>query len=304
MSAATNAQNAEQPSAEHAQLATASAREPATLAGSSLGHQEHVLIVLAGDQRTYENRVQLRSWGLRWVREEHRWVGILPKTRAWYLTAQLGLQVVGRPVAVEPAPAEGDRDPVPPGAPSPRGPAPPAGPEGPVEGPAPTCPAPSSPSVLLPPVALAGAPSAPSPHRRRDYRRSSSESHLLFREPSVGGEDGWDVRGFSLPDITSGLPDDDRSSDDRRAASRLRDLRGRVKAARAALSAVPGAEETLRADWKREAHFLARWGITQEQFRHGVPELPESEAEPLPSYADGLAEVRAREAARLPGSEV
>ena len=115
--------------------------------------QPHVLLVLQGDQRTYENRHQLRAWGLTWVREEHRWVGILPATRAWYLTAQLGLQVVGRPVAVTPV-REGEtlagedpqeEAPVPPGAPAPQGP---AGPEGPAR----------SPTIELPSTALAGDP--------------------------------------------------------------------------------------------------------------------------------------------------
>ena len=103
--------------------------------------------------------------------------------------------------------------------------------------------------------------------------------------------------------MTSGLPDDSRSSDDRRAASRLRDLRGRVKAARAALAAVPGGADAMAADWQKEAAFLAGWRITSEQFRHGVAELPETATEPLPSFADGPSETRAREAATLPGGE-
>ena len=40
------------------------------------------------------------------------------------------------------------------------------------------------------------------------------------------------TRQFSLLEITSGLPDDSREADERAAEPRLRDLRGRVKAAR------------------------------------------------------------------------
>jgi hypothetical protein len=74
-----------------------------------------------------------------------------------------------------------------------------------------------------------------------------------------------------------------------------------VKAARAALAGVPGSEETLARDWILEAHFYARWGITQEQFRHGVPDSAEPEEECVSSYVDVIAE--AREAAVLPGSD-
>jgi hypothetical protein len=76
---------------------------------------------------------------------------------------------------------------------------------------------------------------------------------------------------FTLLDITSGLPDDSREADERAAARRLADLRGRVKAARKALAAAPGAADAMRADWRREAAFLTRFGVTQAQFRHGVP---------------------------------
>jgi hypothetical protein len=76
---------------------------------------------------------------------------------------------------------------------------------------------------------------------------------------------------FTVWDVTSGLPDNSREAEELGAKRRPRELRGRVKAARAALSAQPEAQEALRADWRREAAFFARFGITQEQFRHGVP---------------------------------
>jgi len=59
--------------------------------------------------------------------------------------------------------------------------------------------------------------------------------------------------------------------DERAAERRLRDLRGRVKAARAAISATPGAEEVLRQDWVKAARFYARFGITEGLLRLGVP---------------------------------
>ncbi len=62
----------------------------------------------------------------------------------------------------------------------------------------------------------------------------------------------------------------------------LRDRRGRVKAARAAISATPGAEEVLRQDWMKAVRFYVRFGITEGQFRQGIPSGtvgPEREAE-------------------------
>jgi hypothetical protein len=73
--------------------------------------------------------------------------------------------------------------------------------------------------------------------------------------------------------VTSGLPDDSREADERATERRLRDLRGSVKAARAALSANPRAMETLRADCRREAAFYARFGISSDQFQDGVSAL-------------------------------
>ena len=70
--------------------------------------------------------------------------------------------------------------------------------------------------------------------------------------------------------MTSGLPDDSREADERVAERRLRDLRGRVKAARAALAGSPGATEAMHANWRKEAGLLARFDITQGQFRQGV----------------------------------
>ena len=80
----------------------------------------------------------------------------------------------------------------------------------------------------------------------------------------------WLSGRFSLLDITGGLSDDSREADERAAETRLAELRGRLKAARKALAPTPGAAESMRADWRKEVAFLARFGIMQEQLRHGV----------------------------------
>jgi len=100
-------------------------------------------------------------------------------------------------------------------------------------------------------------------------------------------------------DITSGLAEDSQDADERAAARRLADLRGRVKAARKAIAAVLGTADAMRADWRKEAAFLARFGVTQAQFRKGVPadavETPGEDAtELLGSPVDGREEVAAR----------
>jgi len=103
------------------------------------------------------------------------------------------------------------------------------------------------------------------------YSRTRFESRVAF---GPGDEDAEEIatptRQFSLLEITSGLPDDSREADERAAERRLRDLRGRVKAARAAISGTPGAEEILRQDWVKAARFYARFGITEALFRNGV----------------------------------
>ncbi|MGA8709845.1 MAG: hypothetical protein WB786_01245 [Thermoplasmata archaeon] len=37
------------------------------------------------------------------------------------------------------------------------------------------------------------------------------------------------------------------------------------------MSASPGLAGTLQRDWQKAAQFYARFGITEEQFRHGAP---------------------------------
>jgi hypothetical protein len=143
-------------------------------------------------------------------------------------------------------------------------------------------PFPDLPAIRGPDASPAPAPSCgPSPRRfpsprLGDYSRTRFESRVVFGGPDEG-EDAEDeliaipTRQLSLLEITSGLPDDSREADERAAERRLRDLRGRVKAARAVLSTTPGLAETLVRDWRKATRFYARFGVTEDQFRHGVP---------------------------------
>jgi hypothetical protein len=101
----------------------------------------------------------------------------------------------------------------------------------------------------------------------------STESHLAFggAYEDKSEEVATPTRQFTVWETTSGLPDDSREADARTTARQLRDLRGRVKAARATLAATPGLAEVLQSDWKRAAGFYAHFGITESQFRSGVP---------------------------------
>ncbi|MGA7476723.1 MAG: hypothetical protein WBW47_05830 [Thermoplasmata archaeon] len=113
-----------------------------------------------------------------------------------------------------------------------------------------------------------------------DYSRTRFESRVAFGGPDEG-EDAEDeltiiatpTRQFSLLDITSGVPDDSREAHERAAERRLRDLRGRVKAARAVVSRTPGLGAILASDWRKAARFYAGLGITEAILRHGVPAL-------------------------------
>ena len=113
----------------------------------------------------------------------------------------------------------------------------------------------------------------PSP-RFGDYSRTRFESRVAFGGSDEDAEDeriATPTRRFSLLEITSGLPDDSREADERVAERRLRDLRGRVKAARALVSTTPGLGEILVRNWQKAAEFYARFGITEATYRNGVP---------------------------------
>jgi len=117
-------------------------------------------------------------------------------------------------------------------------------------------------------------------------------------------EDGVDSRRFSLLEITSGLPDDSREADERAAARTMRELRARVKAARALVATTRGMAETLARDWRKAAWFYARFGITEGQYRHGVsiPLIPTAgpDLEKRPERSDRSTDLAWRREATLP----
>jgi hypothetical protein len=147
----------------------------------------------------------------------------------------------------------------------------------------------------------------PSP-RFGDYSRTRFESRVAFGGPDEG-EDAEDeiiatpTRQFSLAEITSGLPDDSREAEEKEAERRLHEIRSRVKLARAVVSTTPGLAETLAADWQRAARFYARLGITEGQFRLGIPcneAAWEDVTEPLISPCDWSTEGRVRASVVFP----
>jgi hypothetical protein len=116
------------------------------------------------------------------------------------------------------------------------------------------------------------------------------------------------TRRFGLLEITSGLPDDSREADEKQMERRLRDLRARVKFARAVVSRTPGLREILATDWKKAARFYARFGLAEAQFRRGVApsECPsEGDSRDALRFAptDARNEARSREEATLPRSQ-
>jgi len=115
-----------------------------------------------------------------------------------------------------------------------------------------------------------------------DYSRTRFESRVAFGGPDEG-EDAEEVvtptRRFSVLETTSGLPDDSREADARQEGRRLRDLRARVKAARAVVSTTPGLAETIAADWQKAARLFAQFGISESQFQQGVRETPRDESD-------------------------
>jgi hypothetical protein len=102
----------------------------------------------------------------------------------------------------------------------------------------------------------------------------------VYRDSNEDAEEiATPTRRFSLLEIASGLPDDSREADERAAERKLRELRGRVKVTRAAVSATPGAEEVLQRDWVKAGRFYALFGISENQFRQGVPAMFQEEVD-------------------------
>jgi hypothetical protein len=137
----------------------------------------------------------------------------------------------------------------------------------------------------------------------RDYSRTRFESRILF--PDQGdGDEGWDSRRFSLLDVTSGLPEDSREAEERDAARRLADLRGRVKRARAVIARTPGLFELLAASPEKTVLFCARSGITERMLLRGVESdsnRGEDAADTMTRPIDASTEPRARDGASIPG---
>lgn len=131
-----------------------------------------------------------------------------------------------------------------------------------------------------------------------------------------------DSRSFTLLETTSGLPEDSRDEDQRVRARVEAERRGRVAAARKALHAHPEARDLVMKDQTRQRMFCARFSIRPVEicphqddpspvgsrcwwcrgvhngFRHI---RVDDETEVHRSPCDWLAEVRARDAAVLPG---
>lgn len=195
-------------------------------------------VQVPGSAATYANRAVLREMGLRWDPAGHRWHGTTTVAAVKTLREQLHLeaQVFG---VLEGAPKS------------------PAAPR-----PVPPRPAPLPNTIQSDPRDLP-----------RDYSRTRFESRLAF--PGADEDDYSEgsptpTRRFTLLEITSGLPDDCREVNEREEARRLRDERGRVKAARAVVATTPGLAETLASDWQKARRFYARFGITESAFRQGV----------------------------------
>jgi hypothetical protein len=192
-------------------------------------------VVVPASPTTYANRTELRAMGLRWDPAGHRWHGTTTSERVRELREQLGLDVR----------VFGTLEP-------PRGPKPPRPPTG----------------VALPSPVVASDPV----RRARDGSRTHFESRIALPGPDEDEEDvATPTRRFSLLEITSGLPDDSREAEERGVERRLRELRARVKAARAVVATTPGLAETLARHWQRAARFYAGFGITLAVFRQGVP---------------------------------
>ena len=143
--------------------------------------------------------------------------------------------------------------------------------------------------------------------RREALIRVSAEERVEAFLP----EHGW-----ALQDITANLSDDDRAEDERRVERHLRDLRARVKAVRALISADVGIAQTLATCPEKAVAFYAIHGVTESQVKHGVPDVDvggmewEDLAELLGGHfpaastsGDWVAEEAERAAATLPGSE-
>ena len=118
--------------------------------------------------------------------------------------------------------------------------------------------------------------------RVHDGSRTRAEARVAIPSLEEPEEIPTPTRRFTVWETTSGLANDSREEDERQEERRLRDLRGRVKRARAVVAGTPGLAEVLAGDWRRTALFYARLGVTEEMFRRGVAD---DIAESGPTYA-------------------
>jgi hypothetical protein len=195
-------------------------------------------VVVPGSPATYASRAALRAMGLRWDSAGHRSHGTTTMDRVRELRERLGLEVR----------CFGTLEP-------PRGPSPPRPPA----------------PALVPSIAPHTDRDCDPVRRLHDGFRTRAEARVACRDSDEDAEEiATPTRRFSVFEVTSGLPDDSREADERAAARQIREIRARVKAARAAISAAPGADKVIRQDWTKAACFYAKFGITEERFRHGV----------------------------------
>jgi len=211
-------------------------------------------VVVPASPATYANRAALRAIGLRWDPAGHRWHGTTTADRVRELRERLGLEVR----------CFGMLEP-------PRGPSPP-------RPPAPAC-VPSTPYAVreCDPVrrlrdGLQTNPSGSShPRSFVPGTRTRAEARVVYRDEDEDANEELGPRRFTRLEITSGLPDDCRESDERAEERRLRDLRACVKKTRAVVASTPGLYEILAKDRQKAARFYAKCGVTEATFRHGVP---------------------------------
>ena len=67
------------------------------------------------------------------------------------------------------------------------------------------------------------------------------------------------------------------------------------------MSTTPGLVETLAADWQKAARFYARYGITEQQLRQGVPQAETSAEAEVVGSLGGVANFK--EAATIDDSK-
>ena len=120
-------------------------------------------------------------------------------------------------------------------------------------------------------VGTAAVPDRDPTRRVHDGSRSCFESRIAIPTVEEPEEFPTPTRRFTVWETTSGLPDDCREEDEGQEERRLRDLRGRVKRARAVVASTPGLAEVLAGDWQKAARFYTKIGITEALFRGGVP---------------------------------